>query len=160
MVVARIVRGFTLVELVVAVAIVALLASVAVPFTELGVQRAKEHDLRRALREIRDAIDAYKQAYDDGRIQKAVGDTGYPKRIEDLVAGIADQQRPGRDKIIFLRRIPRDPFAADAGGTAAETWGRRSYASPPDEPAEGTDVFDVYSRAPGTGIDGRPYRRW
>ena len=156
----RIGRGFTLVELVITVAIVALLASAAFPLAELGAQRARERELRSALRQIRDAIDAYKQAVDEGRIAKSVGDSGYPKKLEALVEGVEDQKSPKREKIFFLRRIPRDPFDTDAEARPVATWGKRSYASPPDDPKQGDDVFDIYSRAPGTGINGRPYREW
>ncbi len=152
-------KGFTLVELVITVAIVALLASVAVPLSDLVVQRGKEQDLRRALRELRDGIDAYKQASDDGRIVKRTGESGYPKKLEDLVAGVEDQKNPKKEKIHFLRRLPRDPFAEDRLA-AAETWGKRSYASPPEEPREGEDVFDVFSLSSATGINGRPHRDW
>lgn len=153
-------RGFTLIELVVAVAIVAVLASAALPMNELVVQRAKEQDLRRALRDIRTAIDAYKQASDEGRIPKRVGESGFPKRLEDLVEGVEDQKNPKKEKMYFLRRIPRDPFAADGALADAATWSKRSYSSPPDDPREGEDVFDVYTVAPGKGINGRPYKEW
>ena len=153
-------KGFTLIELVIAVAIVAILASAALPLNELVVQRAKEQDLRRALREIRDGIDAYKQAWDDGRMVRKSSDSGYPKRLEDLVVGIEDQKSPKRERMYFLRRIPRDPFAPDRTLSVAETWGKRSYASPPDEPKDGEDVFDVYSLAAGRGINGRLYKEW
>ena len=153
-------KGFTLIELVITVAIIAVLASAALPLNELVVQRAKEQDLRRALRDIRDAIDAHKLAFDEGRIQKRVGESGYPKRLEDLVAGVEDQKSPKKERIYFLRRIPRDPLSDDAAKGPAETWGKRSYASPPDDPRDGDDVFDVFSMSPGTGINGRPYREW
>ena len=156
----RRVAGFTLIELVIAVAIVAVLASAALPLNELAEQRAKEQDLRRALRDIRTAIDAYKQASDDGRIQKRTGESGYPKRLEDLVEGVEDQKSAKRDKLYFLRRIPRDPFATDPALADGATWSKRSYASPPDDPRDGDDVFDVYTAASGTGINGRPYKEW
>jgi len=152
-------KGFTLIELVITVAIVAVLASVAMPLNELVVQRAKEQDLRRALRELRDGIDAYKQASDEGRIVKRAGESGYPRRLEDLAAGVEDQKNPKKERIYFLRRVPRDPLAPDAL-PAEETWGKRSYASPPEEPRDGEDVFDVFSLSGATGINGRAYKEW
>src|SRR5947207_14769610 len=127
-------RGFTLIELVITVAIVALLASVALPVSELAVQRTKEQELRRTLRQIREAIDAYKQASDEGRIKKSIGDTGYPKKLEELAEGVDDLKSPKKAMIYFLRRIPRDPLNADPTLSAAASWGKRSYASPPDDP--------------------------
>jgi general secretion pathway protein G len=153
-------RGFTLIELVITVAIVAVLASVAMPLNELTQQRAREQDLRRALREIRVAIDAYKQASDEGRILKRVGESGFPKRLQDLVEGVEDQKSPKRERMYFLRRLPRDPFAADPEQSAADTWGKRAYSSPPDDPRDGEDVFDVYTLAAGKGINGRLYKEW
>ena len=145
-------KGFTLIELLITVAIVAVLASVALPLNELVAQRAKEQDLRRALRDIREAIDAYKQASDEGRILKKVGESGYPRRLEDLLEGVEDQKSPKKDRIYFLRRLPQDPFS--------ESWGIRSYASPPEDPKEGEDVFDVFSRSERVGINGKQYRQW
>jgi general secretion pathway protein G len=153
-------KGFTLIELLITVAIVALLASVALPVSELAVQRTREQELHRTLRQIREAIDAYKQASDEGRVRKSVGDSGYPKRLEELAEGVEDQKSPKKDKLYFLRRVPRDPLATDPTLSASSTWGKRSYASPPDDPREGDDVFDVFSLAPGKGINGLPYRDW
>jgi general secretion pathway protein G len=156
----RTVCGFTLIELLVTVTIVAILSSVALPMAEMAVKRSKEQELRAALREIRTAIDAYKQAVDEGRITKTLTGTGYPETLDVLVEGAVDAKSPGRDKIYFLRRVPRDPFHTDPAASAAETWGKRAYASPPDDPREGEDVYDVYSLTEDTGINGIPYRQW
>lgn len=152
--------GFTLIELVITVVIVALLATVALPMAELTVKRGKEQDLRVALREIRTGIDAYKKAWDEGHMQKRLDDSGYPKNLEVLVDGVEDFKSPTRTKMYFLRRLPRDPFSTDSGNSPSATWGKRSYKSPPDEPSEGDDVFDVYSLSQGVGLNGVPYREW
>ena len=156
---ARGTRGFTLIELVITVAIVALLASVALPVVEMTVQRNREHDLRAALREIRTAIDAYKRASDDGRIVKTIKDTGYPPTLAVLVDGVVDAKTPDKKKIYFLRRLPLDPMQPELKDPL-DAWGKRSYASPRERPEEGDDVFDVYSRSDAVGINGRPYREW
>ena len=152
--------GFTLIELVITVAIVAVLASVALPLNELIVQRSKEADLRRSLREIREALDAYKQACDDGRIMPKPNTSCYPKRLDDLITGVEDAKDAKKAKIYFLRRLPRDPFATDADLAPADTWARRSYDSPPDDPRDGDDVFDVFTRSTLVGINGRPLKEW
>src|SRR5690606_2217418 len=147
------------IELVVAMAILGLLASIAAPLAETVLRRGKEQELKAALYEIRDAIDAYKLAADAGHIDKSAGSSGYPPSLQVLV----DCRRPLRsvkgDRISFLRRIPRDPFA-DARLEPAESWGLRAYASPADDPRPGADVFDVYSLAKGDGLNGTPYREW
>lgn len=153
-------RGFTLIELVVTVAIVGVLALAAAPFLETTVRRQQESELRAALREIRGAIDAYRRAVDDGRIAKRADESGYPTRLEDLYQGVDNRQDPGKGKLYFLRRLPRDPFNRDSGLSVAQTWGKRSYASPPDTPREGADVFDVYSLSDAVGSNGVPYREW
>lgn len=153
-------RGFTLVELLITVAIVALLASMVLPVGELAVQRAREQELRAALRDIRNAIDAYKEAADQGRIERKADQSGYPPSLEVLAQGVVDARSPDQRKIYFLRRLPRDPMAADPRLAAAETWGKRSYKSPPENPQAGDDVFDVYSMSTGVGLNGIPYRQW
>jgi general secretion pathway protein G len=150
--------GFTLIELVITVAIVGVLALMAAPLMEVTAQRHKEAELRLALRQIREAIDAYHQAVQEKRIESPADASGYPPDLESLVAGVPDITRPDRSKIYFLRRLPRDPMNPDATLSPAETWGRRSYASPPDAPAPGEDVYDVYSLSEGVGLNGVPYR--
>lgn len=161
-------KGFTLIELMIVVAIMAILATAALPFRELMVQREKEQELRVALRQIRTAIDAYKQAVDDGRVAKKADESGYPPRLEELFMGVPDIKSTDKEKknIYFLRRLPRDPMfiELDVAGTTitptVDTWGKRSYESPPDSPKEGDDVFDVYTLSEKIGLNGIPYREW
>jgi len=146
-------KGFTLIELLITVAILALLASVALPLAEVTVQRGKEQELRRALRDIREAIDAYKRAADEGAIDKPVDKTGYPPSLAALVEGAVDKRDPKGARIYFLRGVPADPLTH-------EPWALRSYASPPDAPSSGEDVYDLHSKSDLSGLNGVPYRQW
>ena len=153
-------RGFTLIELVIVVAVVGILVAGLVPLAELANQRGKEQDLQVSLREIRSAIDAYKQAVDEGRVAKKADETGYPPSLASLAAGVPNEKDPDKHNIYFLRRVPRDPFATEPDVPAEKTWGLRSYDSPPTSPSPGKDVFDVYSLSPGKGLNGVPYKQW
>lgn len=152
--------GFTLIELVITLAIIGLLASAAMPLASMVMQREKEGELRSALREIRGAIDAYKEAVEQGRVQMEADKSGYPPDLKLLYQGVPDASRPDNVMIYFIRRLPRDPFFPDGSAAPEDTWGLRSYASPPDNPQPGEDVFDVHSLASGKGLNGVPYREW
>jgi general secretion pathway protein G len=153
-------KGFSLVELLVVVAILSVLASIGMPLAELSAKRNKEEDLRRNLRVIRDALDTYKRYVDEGRIARDAGGTGYPPNLAVLVDGAPDAQSPLAARHYLLRSLPADPMAPADGRPAADTWGLRSYASPAEDPKPGRDVFDVYSKSTGTGLNGLPYRSW
>lgn len=153
-------KGFSYIELVVSVAILALLATAATPYLEKTIKREKEADLRRNLREIRSAIDSYKKAYDEGLLIKTLGASGYPPNLEILVHGVPNVQDPNKTKMRFLRRIPSDPMYSGEEVVASATWGKRSYDSDADNPVEGSDVFDVYSLSEQKGLNGIPYHQW
>ncbi len=152
-------RGFTLIEMLVVLAMLGVLASAARPLLELSVQRSREHELRQALRTLREAIDTYKRTVEAGSITQSPEDSGYPPSLQALVDGVPDAKSPGSRKIYFLRRLPRDPFAP-ADTPAADTWGLRAYDSPPGEPRAGRDVFDVFSRSERTALDGTKLKDW
>ena len=159
--------GFSYVELVFVIAILALLAAVATPYLEKNIQRKKELELKQNLREIRIAIDEYKAASDQGKVKKPIGDSGYPHHLEDLVVGVEDVTDPQKKKLRFLRRLPADPMypknqhlPSNDEINPADTWGKRSYASDAENPREGDDVYDIYSLSSDVGLNGVAYAQW
>jgi general secretion pathway protein G len=154
----RTLRGYTLIELLVVLAVLGLLASMAMPLAEVTVQREKERELKRALWEIRDAIDDYKRAVDAGAIAGGSGVSGYPPSLEALARGVPDA-KSASGRLVFLRRVPRDPFA-DGTLPPEKTWRLRSYASDADKPQAGADVYDVSSLSNRVGLNGVPLSQW
>lgn len=144
----------TLLELIVACGILMILASAALPVARASVKRQKEAQLREALREMRMAIDRYKDAADRNLVQVQVGTEGYPPDLETLVKGVQLAGAPDRH-VRFLRKIPVDPM------TGTTDWGMRSVQDEPDTGSwGGQDVFDVYSRSTGIALDGTKYSDW
>lgn len=172
-------HGFTLIELIVTLALVGVLALAVVPFSELIVQREKEQQLSSALREIRTALDAYKEASDTGLIEREADASGYPPSLTVLVEGVKNVKDPKGGMLMFLRRVPRDPFFRGDPDTAPEdTWNVRPFGEPPahadgaddaggadsadasGHSTAGKDVFDITSKSGRVGINGIPYRQW
>jgi general secretion pathway protein G len=144
-------HGFTLLELIIATAILVVLSTMAVPLARLTIQRERERQLRIDLWEMRDAIDRYKDIADRGGFQIKVDSNGYPPDLETLVKGIDVQGK----KIRFLRKLPSDPM------TGSTEWGLRSMQDDPDSDSwGGQSVFDVYTKSQGTALDGTKYKDW
>jgi general secretion pathway protein G len=144
-------RGFTLVELIVATTILMVLTTLAIPLARVTIKRDKEHELRHDLWEMRDAIDRYKDAADRNAFQIKVGSEGYPPDLDTLVKGVDVQGK----KLKFLRRIPVDPM------TGTTEWGLRSMQDDADSDSwGGQNVFDVFTKSQGTALDGTKYKDW
>jgi general secretion pathway protein G len=154
----RVERGFTFIELLVVTTILIVLASAIMPLARVTLQREREAELHRALREIRLAIDKYKDAVDTGQIGSTdirAGSEGYPPDLDTLVEGVSKANDASGIKLKFLRRVPMDPI------THSTEWGMRSYQDKPDSSSwGGQNVYDVYSKAEGTGLDGTKYKEW
>jgi general secretion pathway protein G len=150
--------GFTFVELLVVCAILLILASAVMPMAKVTIQRQREVELRRDLREMRTAIDKFKDAADAGAIANfdiKAGSEGYPPSLETLVDGVTKANDATGVKMKFLRRVPIDPI------THSTDWGLRSYTDKPDSTSwGGTSVFDVYTKAEGKALDGTKYKDW
>lgn len=158
--------GFTLVEMLITLALVGLIAVASTPLIEVTARRQKETELREALRVIRGGLDAYKAAIDSGVLQRVAGQSGYPPSLDTLTESLprADASDAGgpnaTSRIVILRRLPRDPMYADPTTPASITWNVRSYASRSDDPRPGDDVFDVSSTSTLSALDGTPYASW
>ncbi len=150
-------NGFTFIELLVVTTILLILASAVMPLARVTVQRQREMELHRALREIRTAIDKYKDAVDNGLIGSVdvkVGSEGYPPDLDTLVEGVSVANDASGRKLKFLRRVPVDPITKS-------DWGRRAYADKPDSTSwGGSNVYDVYCKSEGKALDGTKYRDW
>ncbi len=157
-------RGFTLIELVITLALVGIVAMAIVPLAELNAKREKEQELRVALRQIRTALDAYKDASDLGSIEHQAGASGYPPTLTVLAEGVKDMKDPDGGLLLFLRHVPRDPFFTGAPSTPPEqTWNVRAHGVPPEGAGSGDsgdDIFDVSSKSEEVGLNGIPYKDW
>jgi general secretion pathway protein G len=153
-------RGFTLIELMVSLLVLAILAVMVDHISEIMATRKREQQLYVDLRALRGAIDAYKRAYDGGHIAPVEGASGYPKNLQVLVDGVDDALDPNHGKIRFIDQIPPDPMERDGAVAPADTWAPRAYASDPRDPRPGIDVYDVHSRSPRPGLNGAPYAQW
>lgn len=143
-------RGFTLIELIVATAILVILTGMAVPLARISLKREREHELREDLWMLRDAIDRYKDAADRGAFQQKVGSEGYPPDLDTLVKGVD----VGGKKLRFIRRIPVDPMTK-------QDWGMRSMQDDKDSDSwGGQNIFDVYTKSEQTALDGTKYKDW
>jgi general secretion pathway protein G len=153
-------QGFTLVEMLVTLSILAILAAAIIPLGQVALKREKEIELKRDLRLLREAVDAYKKLADEKKFEFEEETMGYPPTLEDLVKGVeikAEQEgKEASAKIVkFLRRIPRDPM------TNSLDWGLRSYQDKPDSTNWGEEnVYDVYTKSQGTALDGTKYKDW
>lgn len=154
-------RGFTLIEMIVTLALLGTLAAAAAPLMRHYHQQQQESQLRESLRTLRDAIDRYHQACEEGRIEKKTSESGYPPGLKSLVEGVPDKTSPNGALIYFLRRIPRDPMCDCEGRNDEETWRLRPSTQPPgDFSGGGKDVFDVSSSSTASGLNGVPYAQW
>jgi general secretion pathway protein G len=155
-------RGFTIVELLVTLALIGIAAAVMLPFGALMHTRAKEAELRVALRTIRQALDNYKAAADAGVVDRPTGSSGYPPSLDVLARGVPRSAALGASvtPMVFLRRVPRDPFYADAETPAAQTWNSRAYGAAEGDFRPGRDVFDVSSKSSATALDGSRVSEW
>jgi general secretion pathway protein G len=150
--------GFTFIELIVSLVLLALLASVVIPISDLTSRQSKEKDLKKALIEIREAIDLYKIASDRNEIpMQYKTSSGYPPNLL-VLTGIPTGN--GKKTHRFLRKIPADPFALDKNLLPEQTWGVREFLSEADNPKKGDDVYDIYSLSTKKGSNGVVYREW